>query len=86
MGQALAAPPPPPPSPAPRPTLVSRRDGRTGRPGSGDLIAGPPMRQDLRLAAPGAPGPAPSRIGRLHLNKKTNGKVGEIATLTLVDN
>ena len=48
MGHGLAAPAPP----VPRPPLVSRHNGRTGCPGLGDFTAGPPIRQDRRLAAP----------------------------------
>ena len=48
MGQGLAAPAPP----APHPPLVSRRDGRTERPGSGVCPLRPPM---APLRVPRAP-------------------------------
>ena len=48
MGQGLAAPAPR----APRPPLVSRRDGRTGRPRSGVCPLRPPMAPSRAPRAP----------------------------------
>ena len=48
IGGGLASPPPPP---NPRPPPATQHNRRAGGLGTGDLIVGPPMRQDQRLAA-----------------------------------